>query len=288
MLGIPGDFHERMCTHCGLLHVYPQLSQKEIARYYPSTKYYSYSDQTRLTFFGSLRSYLISHLHSETIWSRVIGILLRVPAMPRKIVKGRILDVGCGSGDTLSQLRTIGWECYGIDIDKKAVEVAHKRGLANVSLGSYEDIQAYPDNFFDAIRLYHVIEHLEDPQKCLSLCYKKLKKNGEIIMGTPNAHSVARFMFGTFWYNLDCPRHVYVFSPKTLRNISLRAKFKDIEIIFCSAGGIVGSVQYIAEELFHRKIDLINMQWLVTLLYPLEWVIDKIGWGDVFEIRATK
>ena len=105
-----------------------------------------------------------------------------VPAIPQKprIKKGKILDVGCGSGDTLALLKKLGWDVYGLEIDKNAVKVARERGLVNVKLGGYEKIASFPNNYFDSIRLYHVIEHIPDPRACLKLIYKKLKPGGRL------------------------------------------------------------------------------------------------------------
>jgi SAM-dependent methyltransferase len=204
--------------------------------------------------------------------------------MPSQKV-GRILDIGCGSGDTLVLLQSVGWDVYGVDIDPGAIRVARKRGLRNVDLGTYEDLKRYPDDFFDAIRLYHVIEHLDDPSKCLKLARQKLKAGGELIIGTPNAQSIAARIFKQYWYNLDCPRHLHLFSPKTLGTLLMRNSFT-YETTYASAGGWVGSIQYVLEELTHHDIDLINRPWLVMLIYPFEWVLDRFGLGDIFVSRA--
>ncbi len=287
MLGVPGVFAEYRCTACGFVRLDPQPSQKELKKYYPSRTYYSYSGKTKVSFFGWLRSYLIQHLHNPTVFTRLIGIFIHVPAMPT-VAQGRVMDVGCGSGDTLTLLKSVGWDVYGLDIDTLAIKIAHKRGLKNVSIGSYEDLKKYPDNSFDAIRLYHVIEHLDDPELCLHLAYKKLKRGGEIILGTPNASSLVARIFRQYWYNLDAPRHLHLFSPKTLTTLAARAKFRHTHIEFASAGGWIGSVQYIITQLLAKNIDLINRQWLVLAVYPWEWMLDRFGWGDVFVLIAKK
>lgn len=276
MFGLPGLFREYRCKGCGLVRLDPQPSPKELKKYYPSKKYYSYVRKPRWSFFGSLRSFLIRH-----------KLFAFVPAMPTKEA-GRILDIGCGRGDTLALLKSVGWNVYGLDIDAAAISIARKRGLTNVSLGTCQDLTKYPDNFFDIIRLYHVIEHLDEPGMSLRLIYKKLKKGGEVIIGTPNANSLVARLLGRYWYNLDCPRHVYVFSPGNLMTIAERNGFVHHRISFASAGGWVGSIQYCIEDLFSRKIDLINRPWLVILLYPWEWILDRLAIGDIFIYRGKK
>lgn len=271
---MPGKFSEYRCNNCGLVKLDSQPSN--LKKYYPTKNYYSYAAKSRKSFLGWLRSFLILH--------RLFGF---VPAMPGQKT-GRILDIGCGSGDTLLLLKSVGWDIYGLDIDPGAIRIARKRGLKNISLGTYESVAKYPDNFFDAIRLYHVIEHLDDPNNCLRLAYKKLKPGGELIIGTPNVHSLVARIFKQYWYNLDCPRHLYLFTPKTLGALASKNKLDGHETTFASAGGWVGSIQYVLEQLTRKDIDLINRQWLVIACYPLEWVLDRLRLGDVFVLTASK
>jgi 2-polyprenyl-3-methyl-5-hydroxy-6-metoxy-1,4-benzoquinol methylase len=287
MLRLPGVFEEYQCLHCGLIRLAPRLTQKQLKRYYPSTNYYSYKANQKPGFFWRIRTYLISHLYRPTFLSRLLSIVIQVPAMP-SMAPGKILDVGCGSGDTLSQLKAVGWDTYGMDIDKRAIEIAHKRGLANVTFGGYKDIKKYKNNSFDAIRLYHVIEHLDKPQDFFALAYQKLKPGGELILGTPNGDSVVAKIAKSYWYNLDCPRHLFIFSPHTLTKLAKAHGFKKPSIEFCSAGGWVGSIQHKVREWNGSAINLVDRGWLILLFYPLEWILDRCKMGDIFVLRLRK
>lgn len=284
---IPGNFTVVACDFCGLWMIHPSISSKDVKKYYPK-HYYSYRINTRQGVFWRLRAYLILHSVRPNILSRILSALFTVPAMPKKVRHGKILDIGCGTGDTLYLLHKIGWKSYGLDIDKKAITIANRRGLKDVIFGTYKDIRKYPNNYFDAIRLYHVIEHLDDLNLCLSLIYKKLKNNGRLIIGTPNANSLMAKLGKTYWYNLDSPRHLFLFSPYTLSMILQKNLFKIKNITFSSGGGIVGSVQYWLREKFGMKNDLINNQFLVAIIYPLERILDWCKLGDVFVICSTK
>lgn len=269
MLGIAGEFNEYTCTSCGLVRLHPV--PRDLKKYYPSRNYYSYSANKNVSFFGRLRAFLIVH-----------ELFFMVPAMPKRGTRGKILDLGCGSGDTLGQLKSIGWDVYGLDLDSAAIRVARERGLKNVALGSHRDMKKYRDNFFDVIRLYHVIEHIDNSPEFFQLAYDKLKPGGELILGTPNSASLIARLAKQYWYNLDAPRHLYLFSPKNLTKLALKAKFKNPKINFSSAGGWVGSIQYF----FH--MDLINRPWLIMLFYPFEWILDRLRLGDVFILRLLK
>jgi ubiquinone/menaquinone biosynthesis C-methylase UbiE len=208
--------------------------------------------------------------------------------MPSYVKGGKILDVGCGTGDTLVLLKKLEWDTYGIDMDKNAISIGVKRRLRNLKLGTYKDLAKYPDNYFDAIRLYHVIEHLGDPGLCLRLIRKKLKRKGELIMGTPNMESIVSKLFKSHWYNLDSPRHFFLFSPGTLGQLVEKEGFRIKKIEFCSAGGIAGSLQYYIGDMLDKKIDLIHTFVIVLLFYPVEWILDKLHVGDIFTLKAIK
>lgn len=277
MYRLPGKFGEYRCSKCGLVRLDPW--PKNLKRYYPSDNYYSYMQDVKKSFFSRLRTYLIRH--------PLPGGILQVPAMPGRR-KGRILDIGCGSGDTLAILKELGWDVYGLDIDANAIAAAKSRGLSHVSLGSYTQLRNYPDSYFDVVRMYHVIEHLDNPPLCLALVKKKLKKGGELIIGTPNAGSLAAKLFRSQWYNLDAPRHLYVFTPGSLKKLVRTYDYKGITVLFCSAGGWVGSLQYMLSQRLSKPVNFIHRQWLVLLFYPFEWILDRLGLGDVFILKAMK
>ena len=131
-----------------------------------------------------------------------------------------------------------------------------------------------------------MIEHIDNPSLCLSLIRKKLKKRGELLIGTPNINSPLASIFGSYWYNLDTPRHLFLFSPQTLGKLLNKNNFVIKKIEFCSAGGIPGSLQYVIGNLLNRKIDLIKIP-IVLLFYPLEWFLNRLEVGDIFVVRAS-
>lgn len=289
MFHIKGSFTVKRCKKCHVAFLYPQLTHKELAPYYPPTRYYAYKGSGKKGFFQKLREYLVIHHYRPTVFSKLISLVVHdAPAIPREAKGGKVLDVGCGTGDTLVLLKQLGWEVYGMDIDEKALAVAKKRGIDHLRQGFMEDVSRYPDKFFDAIRLYHVIEHVNDPAAAIKLLSKKLKKDGELILGTPNIDSVVAKVFGSYWYNLDSPRHLFLFSPATLRKLVLDAKLAPVALEFCSAGGLVGSLQYLFRDKLKLKIDLIHSMGWVLIFYPLEWILDKLRAGDVFVLRARK
>jgi len=143
----------------------------------------------------------------------------------RAVPNGRLLDVGCGSGDWLLTMREFGWQVAGNDFDRQAVHAAGEKGL-QVNLGSLED-QHLPDNSFDAITLHHVIEHLPDPIQTLKECFRILRPGGKLILFTPNCESLSHSLFKSDWRGLEPPRHLHIFSLGSMAQLLLKAGFKD-------------------------------------------------------------
>jgi len=142
---------------------------------------------------------------------------------------GRVLDVGCGSGDRLLALGRIGWDAVGQDIDPAAAAAARETTGRPVIEGPLADA-GIPDASFDAVVLNHVIEHVCDPVALLAECRRVLRPSGVLVAVTPNLDSAGHRRFGRDWLGLDPPRHLYVFSPRTLSNLAVRAGFRDSRV----------------------------------------------------------
>jgi ubiquinone/menaquinone biosynthesis C-methylase UbiE len=108
-----------------------------------------------------------------------------------------------------------GWEVYGLDFDPRAAEAARSEGLS-VQYGKVE-CQGYPSEFFDAVTLNHVIEHIPDPCKTLKECLRVLKPGGRLIIVTPNGTSLGHLFFGRHWRGIEAPRHLHIFSFESIK-----------------------------------------------------------------------
>jgi 2-polyprenyl-3-methyl-5-hydroxy-6-metoxy-1,4-benzoquinol methylase len=159
--------------------------------------------------------------------------------------QGRLLDVGCGSGDWLALMMGLGWRGVGLDFDENAVKVGRTRGL-DVTCGALEQ-QNYADNSFDAVALSHVIEHVPDPVQTLAECRRILKPGGKLVVVTPNTSSLSHRMFKQDWRGLEPPRHLHIFSNRSLPSLLARAGFENVSI----RPHMAGSVFY--ESIFLRR-----------------------------------
>jgi 2-polyprenyl-3-methyl-5-hydroxy-6-metoxy-1,4-benzoquinol methylase len=126
-----------------------------------------------------------------------------------------VLDIGCGNGSFLWQMRSLGWEVCGVEPDPQSAARAREAGL-DVRAGMLQQ-QAFPDAHFDGITMTHVVEHLHEPMDTLRRCWQLLKPGGQITLTTPNLDSRGHAIFGADWMALDPPRHLVLFTETSLR-----------------------------------------------------------------------
>ncbi|HVW23895.1 MAG TPA: class I SAM-dependent methyltransferase [Polyangiaceae bacterium] len=136
-------------------------------------------------------------------------------AFVNKLPPGRLLDVGCGLGHLLSGVEPT-WERYGVEISEYAAEKAAMYG--KIFHGDLESAN-YPDRFFDVVTLYHVIEHMEDPERELREIRRVLKPGGWLVVGTPNFDSACARRFGENFRLLHDVTHISLFSAESLRRL---------------------------------------------------------------------
>ncbi len=128
---------------------------------------------------------------------------------------GRVLDIGCGNGELLGTLIRLGWEGFGIESDGKAAQFAREQHDVVVFEGHLTP-ETLDGREFDLVVLSHVIEHSSDPGRLLSECRRVLRPGGQLTIVTPNVKSLGHSLFGRAWRGLEPPRHMYIFSPRSL------------------------------------------------------------------------
>ncbi len=160
---------------------------------------------------------------------------LLVPPMRKKLLNeyrhlpkishggASMLDLGCGSGAFLETAKECGWSVVGVDPDMKAIATARQRGF-EVYQGGVEVFNGKTE-LFDAITMNHVIEHLHDPLVTLGACHRLLKPGGQIYIDTPNAESIGHRAFGKYWRGLESPRHMVLFSTRSLERALRKSGF---------------------------------------------------------------
>jgi 2-polyprenyl-3-methyl-5-hydroxy-6-metoxy-1,4-benzoquinol methylase len=231
---VPGKWGMRRCSECGIAWLDPQPIEKDIPKLY--SKYFTHGMSTPKTFLGRLQAAISDCVLARLGYSiKPGGILPRLLSYGRSANRtaaldvlglsasevGTLLDVGCGNGQFIARMHSLGWKAAGVDPDRVAVSLGRKEGL-HIYNGTIADVPA--NTQFDVITLNHVIEHVPQPIHLLRECRKRLRPGtGRLIITTPNIHSLGHSRFGCFWLGLDVPRHLILFSPEGLRKCVKRA-----------------------------------------------------------------
>jgi 2-polyprenyl-3-methyl-5-hydroxy-6-metoxy-1,4-benzoquinol methylase len=160
---------------------------------------------------------------------------------------GKLLDIGCGSGERMEKMQRLGWTVSGIDFDKKAVEVAKRRGL-DVACGTIPGTW-FPADTFDVVTLSQVIEHVPDPIELLRECQRILKPGGRVVVTTPNTASWGYRLFKEHWRGLEPPRHLHLFGPSSIQQTLRKAGFDFVFVRTLASA-------YVWQLSFKLKLDL--------------------------------
>jgi SAM-dependent methyltransferase len=168
---------------------------------------------------------------------------------------GRLLEVGCGDGNGLLRLKSLGWQVEGQDIDPHAG--AHRLGDSNIRVheAPLEELHL-PQGCYNAIAMNHVIEHAVDPLALLQECRRLLAPGGQLVVVTPNTASIGHRLAGADWRPLEPPRHLFLFSVRNLPVLARRAGYSRVEAWSTAANaGSVGVVSWDLCTRGHHKMD---------------------------------
>lgn len=275
--GIPGDFEVWECKRCGLYFINPMLEQEELDTYY-TKDYYAYIDFTKGKKRGAFRKWITSFL---------LGISCYKPHLSRD---AKILDVGCGTGEWLSNMEMFGYQVKGCEISVSAASLGQSRTGIEIFPGALVDCE-YEDNSFDFIRSNHSFEHINNPRETLTKMYNLLKPGGLICIGVPNTCGLWSRIFKKYWYYLGVPIHVYNYSDTNLKIMMENTGFVIREVRYCgNYHGLLGSILIATKGSSVPKTRFGEFLYALfsILCRPIIYVVNKLGLGDCIEIIATK
>jgi SAM-dependent methyltransferase len=155
-----------------------------------------------------------------------------------------MLEVGCASGAFLELMAGRGWRVEGLETSEKVAKVARSLGYP-VCTGTLEDV-ADPAEPFDLVVGWHVCEHFYDPGLALRKFYGWTKPGGWLALSMPDASAWEFRVFAERWYSLDLPRHLFHFTPGTLKSLLAKAGWK-MERLFWhhNPNNLLHSLRYI-------------------------------------------
>jgi SAM-dependent methyltransferase len=211
---LPGVFQIVQCKSCGLIRQNPRLTWDKLKEYYPED-YAAYHYETKPEQKPSLRN----RIQEYGNWKRRKNLEAYISA-------GKLLEVGCGTGAFLRELKkTSRWEVIGIEPSKTAAAYARQMLNSPVYEGRFSDIPLPVENF-DVVVMFCVLEHLEDPIEDLRRAHTLLKNEGYLIFTIPNYESLGSRIFGRYWSGWDLPRHLYIFPYPVLKDILTQLGFE--------------------------------------------------------------
>lgn len=202
---VSGKFFELYkCTECTLVFTNDIPPADEIGAYYASENYISHSDTQK-----GLVNRLYHRVRNHTLKTK------------RKLVQsetgmrsGALLDIGCGTGAFLNEMQKAGWTFTGLEPDAAARQNAQK--LYGIVPQPSHAIFDLPPEGFDAVTMWHVLEHVHSLHEYIEQIKKMLKPAGKLLVAVPNYTSYDAAHYKEHWAAWDVPRHLYHFSPQSM------------------------------------------------------------------------
>jgi len=195
------SFHLYWDDSLDLVYTHPQPNASNLPKYYESEDYISHTDGKRSLF---EKAY---HFVKNIALKKKVALINKCNSG-----KGKLLDIGAGTGDFLNAAKTNGWQTIGIEPSEKARSIALKKGVTFAN-----DMQSLADHSFDVITMWHVLEHVPDIEKQIAELKRLLKPNGTIVIAVPNFNSFDAKHYGVFWAAYDVPRHLWHFSKTAIK-----------------------------------------------------------------------
>jgi len=193
-----------------MLITHPQPSLENLGKYYESEDYISHTDNKR-----SLFEKLYHFIKSIALKNKLNLINSQQPN------KGRILDIGAGTGEFLSVAKNDGWQTIGVEPSERAKTIAKSKGVSFVEQTSELENQS-----FDVISMWHVLEHVPDLDQQIKELKRLLKPSGTLIIAVPNFKSFDAQHYGKFWAAYDVPIHFWHFSKTAIKLLFEKEEMK--------------------------------------------------------------
>ena len=190
------------CVRCHSAWLDPIPSRREIKTFYPP-EYYG----AKTTKFITPIERLLTKISARTI----------TRAGKKLSPSSRVLDIGCGRGLLLRELSNRGFDTHGTELNMLADQSLSSQCTIHIT-DSLHSLQ-FPNDYFDLVIIWHVLEHVSDPQETISEISRILSPDGQLALAVPNFGSMQSRIFGRSWFHLDLPRHIFHFTLPGLEKL---------------------------------------------------------------------
>ena len=211
------EFIIQQCDGCGFKFVNPRPDKGEIGRYYQSEEYISH-DAKKANLFS--RIYKLARVHAiKGKYGIVAG----------HAHAGKILDIGCGTGEFLHYCKSRGLEVTGVEPNDKAREYARK--VNGIEVFNELGEAGISNPTYGCITMWHVLEHVSLLNERMQEVKRVLKDDGVLFIAVPNRISFDATHYGEFWAAFDVPRHLYHFTPETMGELIKKHGFAIVSFL---------------------------------------------------------
>ncbi len=306
--GKPGEFPVVQCNTCSLAYIHPQPSLKEISGFYPDN-YYAYTPEVPSALSGwkkvesrirnrkkaevATTYYNYPRKFSKNLFYKILSLIShKLDDLPYYIPDGTLLDIGCGKGTYLQEMKKMGWNTIGVEFSESGTLAARKSGLT-VIRGSLEDAQ-FDDASIDFARMADVLEHLPNPTRSMKELHRILKPGGLVRIGVPNLKSATFSLFGKYWFPLEIPRHLFFYSPASLRLLSEKSGFEVVSLKIWAHKEVdtIPSIQYWLDDKHPKLASVFRSKAIQKtvrkVIYPLKAIATVAGYGSGMTIILRK
>lgn len=249
--GLGGRFSLVRCRDCDLVLTNPRPTADALGWFYPQSYSPYQHSASRFRFWQRLEHLALRRqlgypprplgllerwLATAALW-KFRNRLRRHQWIPFR-GPGRLLDVGCGAGTFLERMRSFGWTVTGIEYAAAVARQVEQRTGIRVHVGTLPH-PALDDGSFDAVTMWHVLEHVPRPRQLIESAAQLLRPGGLLVIEVPNIDSATFAEFGEHWFALELPRHLQHFSPQTLRATVPAELFQIVEIQQAGNRGVI-------------------------------------------------
>jgi len=215
------------CGTCGLAYTHPMPTAEQIAEIYRDNYFASHYTDIERWHRGNVSPGEIACVNMSALVrvAEIQGILSELGV--RDHVK--FLELGSSYGIVLNAGKLLGWDVWGVEVNETLAKYCREVAGLNVLCKSIEESVPLLPRDFQAIALYHVIEHVKDPVALVLQLFSLVRRGGIVVIQTPNIESRNSLEQGSAWEYFKPPEHLWYFSESSLKALLKRAGFRPIE-----------------------------------------------------------